>query len=336
MATRVPVIAVTTGDPAGVGPEIVLRYFRSERPKRSIACLIGARTTFEPLPAAWRILEGAPPAGTWPYPAGTIVMLDTGCRRRYATGRDSRAGGEHAGRAIEAACDLANAGRIDGIVTAPISKASINQAGYRFSGHTEMFATRFSRRDCQMVMVYGRFRVVPITRHIPLADVPAVLTEERIFTAIMVVENALREQFGIPAPHLAVSALNPHGGEGGLLGSEEGAMIEPALRRARSRGIRVSGPIPGDALFQLGGPGEGGTFDAFLTMYHDQGLIPFKMRAKRRGVNVTVGLPVVRTSVDHGVAYDIAGKGIASTRSFGAAYRLAERLVRRRIIALRR
>jgi 4-hydroxythreonine-4-phosphate dehydrogenase len=175
--------------------------------------------------------------------------------------------------------------------------------------------------------VYRTFRVVPLTRHIPLQKVSGALSAEEVLTGIRVVNEALRGEFGVRRPRLAVSGLNPHAGEGGVLGCEEGGIITPAVRRARRLGIRVTGPVPGDALFQ---DIESGTFDAFITMYHDQGLIPFKMISKRRGVNVTVGLPVVRTSVDHGVAYGIAGKGRASEMSLQAAYRLAETLVRRR------
>jgi 4-hydroxythreonine-4-phosphate dehydrogenase len=178
-----------------------------------------------------------------------------------------------------------------------------------------------------MMMVYRTFRVVPLTRHLPLRSVRGVLSSEEILAGLHVVNDALVRDFGVVRPRLAVSGLNPHAGEGGLLGSEEGEVIGPALKRARKQGLQITGPVPGDALFQYA---ETGTFDAFITMYHDQGLIPFKMVSKRRGVNVTVGLPVVRTSVDHGVAYDIAGRGEASLRSLQAAYRLAEKLVGRR------
>jgi 4-hydroxythreonine-4-phosphate dehydrogenase len=241
-------------------------------------------------------------------------------------GRDSRAGGQHAGAALDVACKLAKAGFVQGLVTAPISKRSLSLAGYRFTGHTELFAKYFGAPDCQMVMVHRNLRVIPLTRHIPVKRVASALTMDGIVTGLGVVDKALREQFGIPKPRIAVAGLNPHAGEGGVLGKEETEVIGPAIRRARRRGIDANGPFPADALFQNV---QNGTFDAFVAMYHDQGLIPFKMVAKRRGVNVTIGLPIVRTSVDHGVAYDIAGTGRASVDSLRAAYQLAEKLVAR-------
>ena len=332
---RKPVIAVTIGDPGGIGPEIVARMFARYRPSRSIVLLIGSVRVLEPLLGRARgrvrrvetqyIREACD--STRP---GHILVLDTGCRTRYAVGRDSCGGGRQAGEALDIACQLVDDQRVDGLVTAPVSKRSLILAGYPFTGHTEMFAEYLRAPDCQMMMVYRKFRVVPLTRHIPVHEVSAALTADRIVTALGVVWRALITDFGIPEPHMAVAALNPHAGEGGMVGREEGDAIEPALRRARRKGLRITGPVAGDSLFQQ--PANG-TFDAFVSMYHDQGLIPFKMAARRRGVNVTVGLPVVRTSVDHGVAYDIAGKGIASMTSLEAAYRLAEKLVTRRIMS---
>ncbi len=318
-----PVIAVTGGDPAGVGPEIIEALFSGYQPTRSLAVVIGARTVFAPflvrlgIETIERISGGS-------LPARGVVFLDTGCRERYRTGRDSRGGGEHAGRILEQTCRLARAGSIDGIVTSPISKNALNLAGYRFAGHTEMLARRLRAPDCQMMMVYRDFRVVPLTRHLPLRMVSKAVTRQRITTCAEVVTRALRTDFGIPKPRLAVAGLNPHAGEEGLLGAEEADTISPAIKQLRKRGFRIEGPVPADALFQNA---QSGTFDAFIAMYHDQGLVPFKLLAKRRGINVTVGLPVVRTSVDHGVAYDIAGAGRASSMSLRAAYRMAEKLV---------
>lgn len=325
--TSVPLVAVTSGDPGGIGPEIIAKLFSEYRPSRSCALVVGA-------PSLWKAyrtfpgtrIETVPLAAvsTLKLRRGTVYLLDTGCRASFKRGADSKGGGRHAAAALEVACALATDGLAAGLVTAPISKRALNMAGYRFTGHTELFAKYLDAPDCQMMMAYRALRVVPITRHIPLKRVSAVLTPQRIVTALDVVDRSLRRHFGIRRPHIAVSGLNPHAGEGGTLGSEEKAVIGPALRRARRRGIDVTGPEPADALFQAA---QSGTFDAFVTMYHDQGLIPFKMLAKRRGVNVTLGLPVVRTSVAHGVAYDIAGKGVASSDSLRAAYRLAEKLV---------
>lgn len=324
---RLPVIAVTLGDPAGIGPEIVSKLFGATRPSRSLALLIGAANLLERglgrgrrSPSVIRVGDPIPDV------PGRIVIMDTGCRERFAQARDSRGGGKHAGRALLVACDLAKADGVQGIVTAPISKKSLNLAGHRFAGHTELFAKFFGAPHCQMVMAYRDFRVVPLTRHIPLRKVGAAITADRIRQGLDVIHAELGRQFGIRAPRIAVAGLNPHAGEDGVLGREELEVIGPAVRAARRRGIDVTGPVPADALFQKA---LDGTFDAFVAMYHDQGLIPFKMVAKRRGVNVTIGLPVVRTSVDHGVAFDIAGQGVAGVESLQAAYRLAERLVAR-------
>lgn len=345
-----PVIAVTPGEPGGVGPEITARLFARYSPSRSVALIIGAYPVLLPWLRAFRASIASIEVGGSGRRAGVVdletvssalarairprrgalprvAILDTGSRDRFTVGRDSRGGGRHAGRAIEMACRLASVGVIEGIVTGPISKRSLQLGGYPFAGHTEFLSRHFDAPDCQMVMVHGGFRVVPLTRHLPLRDVHRAVSVEGIIASLRVVTDSLKRDFGIERPLIAVTGLNPHAGDGGVLGREEIDVIRPALRRARRMGLRVEGPVSADALFQRA---RSGTFDAFLAMYHDQGLIPFKMLSKRRGVNVTIGLPVVRTSVDHGVAYDIAGKGKASAGSLEQAYRLAETLVSRR------
>jgi 4-hydroxythreonine-4-phosphate dehydrogenase len=326
----IPVIAVTSGDPSGIGPEIVSQLFSRYRPGGSSAVIIGSPTVFARLPERLDkklpVFRATGDISREQMRKSRMAILDSGYRGRYVIGRDCRGGGQHAGSALETAIHLVQAGAVDAIVTAPISKKALSLAGYSFTGHTEMFARYFDAPNCQMVMVHRDLRVVPLTRHIPLRRVSAALTVDGIVTALNVLRRALVDDFGIPRPRIAVAGLNPHAGDGGVLGGEELSVIAPALTRARRRGIRVTGPVAGDALFLQAGAG---TFDAFVAMYHDQGLIPFKMLAKRRGVNVTVGLPVVRTSVDHGVAFDIARHGVASDASLKQAYLLAEKLVRR-------
>jgi len=342
-----PIIAVTPGDPGGVGPEITARFFARSRPLASTALIVGAYPVLEPWLRRYRaaahvILAHPRTPGiesfvsdaaevvrnlVAPPRAPRVIVLDTGCRDRFTVGRDTPGGGRHSGWALDIACRLSSAGLVEGIVTGPVSKNSLDLGGYPYAGHTEFLSRFFSAPNCQMVMVYGDFRVIPLTRHIPLKDVSAAITEGKLVTALRVVSEALERDFGVKRPRLAVAGLNPHAGDGGVTGSEEREIIAPAIRRARRLGLRVTGPIPGDAIFQ---DARSGTFDAFIAMYHDQGLIPFKMVSRRRGVNVTVGLPIVRTSVDHGTAYDVAGKGVASTDSLREAYRLAETLVRRR------
>jgi 4-hydroxythreonine-4-phosphate dehydrogenase len=319
------------GEPAGIGPEIVGKLFAGYRPSRSTALVIGSLPVFERYLAGIKsrvtiVGDAADLSRPGCIPRLRFGFVDTGCRDRYPHGRDSRGGGRHAGSALDLACRLAKEGLVEGIVTAPLSKKSLGLAGYPFTGHTELLARYFDAPDCQMMMVHRSLRVVPLTRHIPIRRIGASLTTERVLVGLRVVHRALRDQFGIRRPRIAVAGLNPHAGEGGVLGREEIEVIGPAIRRARRAGIEAVGPIPGDALFENA---QNGTFDAFVTMYHDQGLIPFKMLARRRGVNVTVGLPIVRTSVDHGVAYDIAGKGIAGFDSLKQAYQLAQRLVTR-------
>ncbi len=356
--TPLPFIAVTCGDPAGIGPEIVARLFGRYRPTRSVALVLGAPAVFErwerrfgfrpPVAASFRDAEDrvrSAPASRRPR----IVVLDTGVRDETPVGADSEAGGRHAGVAIELACELANNRSVAAIVTPPISKKSLNLAHFDFPGHTEMLARYLNAPDCQMMMVRRHLRVVPLTRHVPLARVAAAVTPERLATCIRVTAEALRERFRVPRPRIAVAGLNPHAGEDGVIGSEDRDVIMPVVERLRAEGIGVSGPYPADSMFQsapeaarAGSKSTRGSahrgawsvqprgktyFDAYIAMYHDQGLVPFKMLAQRRGVNVTVGLPVPRTSVDHGTAYDIAGKGIAETGSLLEAYKLAETLI---------
>ena len=322
--TPLPTIAVTVGDPAGIGPEIVGRFFKDFKPTSSRALLIGVPRVLHP----WLERDDLPILeGDSLDTDAAVAIVDTGCMKSFPRGKDSEGGGSHAGEALDLAMTAAHRGDVAGIVTAPISKHSLDMAGYRYPGHTEWLAKSFDAPDCQMMMAVDDFRVVPVTRHIPLIDVPKVLTSDKILTAIKVTRDALVNDFGIESPRIAVAGLNPHAGEGGLLGYDEAGMIAPTVYQAISQGVNVDGPYPADALFQQA---KSGTFDAFIAMYHDQGLIPFKMLAQRRGVNVTVGLPIVRTSVDHGAAFDIADKGIAGTESLEQAYLLAEQLVARR------
>jgi len=215
------------------------------------------------------------------------------------------------------------------IVTPPASKKSLNLGHFDYPGHTEMLAHYLMAPDCQMMMVRGGLRVVPFTRHVPLARVAAELQPNRLATCIRVTAQALKRDFKIARPRIAVAGLNPHAGEEGVIGTEDRDTIAPVVALLRAEGIDASGPFPADAMFQSAPEAVRGAapYHAYVAMYHDQGLVPFKMLAQRRGVNVTVGLPIPRTSVDHGTAYDIAGKGIAEAESLLEAYTLAESFV---------
>jgi 4-hydroxythreonine-4-phosphate dehydrogenase len=222
---------------------------------------------------------------------------------------------------IEWACARCRDGSAAGMVTAPISKSAIHAAGCNFPGHTELLAERCGVAKVVMMLAGERLRVALVTTHHAYAEVPALLCQEEILATIRITAAALRRDFGLEQPRLAVLALNPHAGEGGLFGDEEQRLITPALRAAQAEGIAASGPHSADTLFHFA---VQGAYDAVICMYHDQGLIPLKLLHFEDGVNVTLGLPIVRTSVDHGTAYDLAGSGRASAASLVAAVRMAE------------
>jgi 4-hydroxythreonine-4-phosphate dehydrogenase len=322
------------GDPAGVGPEITLRALRELAGSRaggavpaivygSLVTLtdaarrdgIDADITATEVPGMWPqvsvVAVGEPPS---PLPMGVVAAE----------------AGQIAYAAIEHAVRDALAGRIRAIVTAPISKEALNLAGHSYSGHTEMLADLSGISGTCMMLAHKNLRVTHVSTHTALANVPALLTDKRLSRVIDLTVAALRS-LGIAEPRLAVAALNPHAGEAGLFGHEDSTVIMPVVERYRTTGLAVSGPIPGDTVFVRALAGE---FDAVVAMYHDQGHIPVKLLGFRvdpasgrwlglSGVNVTLGLPFIRTSVDHGTAFDIAGKGIASAQSMVEAIEFA-------------
>jgi 4-hydroxythreonine-4-phosphate dehydrogenase len=326
-------LALTLGDPGGIGPEIAAQLYRQKKLSAADIILIGSACAFTTAlgPSIDDTLTIVRDPGTDPIdmPESYPFLIDTGGTSRELIREPNPDGGRASGRAVELAVAMAKAVVVDGIVTGPISKEALGLAGYPYRGHTDMLAALFDVSDCQMVMVAGDLRIVILTRDIPLADVPRAVTSDRLGAAINRAAEALISLWGIPAPRIAVASLNPHGGDGGLLGSEEREVITPAVNRARRSGIDVTGPLPADTLFcnwrQRG-------FDAFIAIYHDQGMIPFKMIAFDEGVNMTIGLPIVRTSVCHGTAFDIAGSGRSSSASMEAAISLAVQccLVKRR------
>jgi 4-hydroxythreonine-4-phosphate dehydrogenase len=287
-----PIVAITTGDPAGIGPEIAARAAADARVLA--ACeprLYGPRdnASFEP-----GVLSAA---------AG-------------------RAAYESIVRAVDDACNR----RIDAIATAPVNKEAFRLAGLTWAGHTDLLAHLTGSRDVAMMFYSDVLRVVLATVHIPLAEVPRALTAELLERTIALTAREL-PRFGFPRPRIAVAGLNPHAGEHGLFGREEQTIIAPAISRSCEQGILVSGPFPADTLFVRARRGE---FDVVVACYHDQGLIPVKLATFGQAVNVTLGLPIVRTSVDHGTAFDIAGKGVADPESMIAAVLLAAKLARAR------
>jgi 4-hydroxythreonine-4-phosphate dehydrogenase len=227
---------------------------------------------------------------------------------------------------VEEAGKLALQGQVEAVVTAPVSKEAIARSGVPFQGHTEFLARMAGVRDFVMMLAGERLRVALVTTHLALGEVSGLLKEEKILSVIRITARSLRDYFGFPAPRIAVTAFNPHAGEGGLFGREE-AIISRAVKRARKQGWDVSGPWPADSLFHRAARGE---YQAVVCMYHDQGLIPLKLLHFDSAVNVTLGLPFIRTSVDHGTAFDIAGRGLASSRSMEEAIKLAARMALRR------
>ena len=287
-----PRIGVTVGDPAGIGPEIAERAADDE----------AIRAVCTPILYGVRDRGGRMPVGV-----------------------ASAAAGRSAYDAVVAATRDALAGRIDAVATAPINKSAWAMAGLPWRGHTELLAELTGARRVAMMFHAERLRVVLATTHVPLAEVPRRLTRERIEEVVVLAHDEL-PRFGCSRPRLAVAGLNPHAGEGGLLGEEDDRVVRPAVEACRARGIAVTGPEPADTLFVRA---LRGAFDAVIACYHDQGLIPVKLVAFGEAVNVTLGLPIVRTSVDHGTAYDIAGQGVADPSSMIAAVRLAATLAAR-------
>ena len=321
-----PVVAVTMGDPSGIGPEVVVKAARDAAVRRACRVLVlGDPSRLEDAGAPrWPVRD----TGSTSRPAAAVT-LEAVTRLKTAEarpGRPSAAGGEASYRYIIRAVDLIGAGVADAMATAPISKKALNDAGHVWPGHTELLAELTGTRDVRMMLYGRRLKVVLVTVHLPLTEVAAALTRKRVRATIEITHRSLRQWFGLPEPRLAVAALNPHGGEDGMFGREESRIIRPAVRDCGARGMPVSGPVPADSLFHRAARGD---YDAVICMYHDQGLGPFKLLHFTDGVNLTLGLPLVRTSVDHGTAYDIAGRGVADGRSMKEAILLAAALARR-------
>lgn len=239
---------------------------------------------------------------------------------RVELGKSTREAGESSFNALDQACTDLASGEIDVLITAPINKDNIQSESFRFPGHTEYLAERFGAQDYAMLMVSETMKVAVATTHLPIADVPSKLSKELILSKIRILAQSLKEDFSITKPRIAVFGLNPHAGDNGLLGNEEKDIILPAIIQAKKEGIIALGPYPADGFF---GSDDYRKFDAILAMYHDQGLIPFKLASFERGVNYTAGLPVVRTSPAHGTAYNLAGEDKASPESFRQALYLA-------------
>jgi len=310
---RLPRIALTMGDPAGIGPEIAVRLARAVAAGKTSpaeVAIYGAPDVINE--AVRRFTPGFTPQ--------VIACSDLKFSQMQPGKLDARCG-LTALECFRTATLDAIAGKVDAIVTCPMNKAAVNLAGIPFSGHTELLASLCGVRDFVMMQSAGNLRVVFVSTHIPLAQVPSAVTFDRILTVTHLLRDAIVAE-GIVHPKIAVAALNPHAGENGNMGMEDENVVKPAVRALANEGINIQGPFPPDTLFIESIRSQ---FDGIVSMYHDQGHIPFKMLAFDRGVNSTLGLPIIRTSVDHGTAFEIAWKGTASIGSLTAAFELARK-----------
>jgi 4-hydroxythreonine-4-phosphate dehydrogenase len=326
-------LAVTLGDPAGIGPEIVVKAWQALRADGPPFVVVGDAQALSSTPVhapVRRVLSSAEAASVFRQ---GVPVLDLPLRAPVVAGHPSPASAGAIIQWIETAVGLALSGAVSGVVTAPIAKAPLYQAGFKFPGHTEFLgeltahAPFVGARGPVMMLAAGDLKTALVTVHEPIAAVAGKLTVERIVETARVTAEALARDFGITAPRLAVAGLNPHAGEGGGLGREEIDVVAPAVKALQDLGIDAKGPYPADSLF----PAEmRGRYDAAICLYHDQALIPVKMLDFWGGVNVTLGLPIVRTSPDHGTAFDVAGRGIARADSLIAAVLMAAEIAARR------
>ena len=326
-----PLVAMTVGDCNGIGPEVLLRSITVPRIRSlCVPILVGPATVFEfygrklgsrPHLQEWQGEQKAPSRGFWFVESSHVPV---GAIR---PGSLSHIAGEAAATAITAAAQLALGGFAEAIVTAPVSKQAMHLAGIKAPGQTEMLQAISNSDEVAMMLVAPHLRVGLVTIHEPLARVPALITARRVVQQTRIIHAALVRDWGIRKPRIALLGLNPHAGEGGDIGHEEVRQILPALEALRKMKILVDGPFPADGFFARYRPG---IYDAVVAMYHDQGLIPLKMSSGNHAVNVTAGLPLVRTSPDHGTAFPLAGKGAADPSSMQEAIRLAVSIARNR------
>jgi 4-hydroxythreonine-4-phosphate dehydrogenase len=327
-----PIIGLTMGDPAGVGPEVVVKAMND--PAVYAACrplAIADVGTIERevarlgLPLEVRSVE-EPVRGAYVHGTIDVYPATSEDLRGIRPGEVQAAAGKAAAECVIAGAKLALDGRIDAIATAPLNKDALNQAGYHYPGHTEMLADLTGAKDFSLSLIAGQLRVIHVTTHVSMRRALELVDRPRVLRIIRLADRFCR-YLGIEKPRVAVAGFNCHAGENGLFGTEEIETIQPAIAEARREDVDATGPWPGDTIFYRASKGE---FDIVVAMYHDQGHIPVKMLGFEAGVNTTAGLPIIRTSVDHGTAFDIAGTGRANPGSMIEAVRLASRLARER------
>ena len=337
-----PIIGITMGDPAGIGPEVIVKALQhAEIYQICRPCVIGDASVFQTAAALLggdAKIRAVCDISSAQFQQGIIDVLDQKSvpPGSLEYGKVSANAGKAAFQAVEEAIRLAIKGEVDGTVTAPINKEAINLAGFHFSGHTEIYAHKTGSRDYAMLLIHENLRIAHVSTHVSLREACDLVKKDRVLRVIQLSGDACKK-FGVGKPRIGVAGLNPHAGENGMFGNEEILEIAPAVERARREGYCVDGPLPPDSIFSKA---RGGNYDIVVAMYHDQGHIPLKTagflwdEAKQQwkhinGVNITLGLPIVRTSVDHGTAFEIAWKGIASENSMVNAIEYAVKLTKK-------
>ncbi len=319
-------VVITPGEPAGIGPDLVIQLAQRDWPVELVVCADGAllseRASLLGLPLS--LLPYSPQKSTQPQRAGTLTLLSVPLRAPVTPGELNVQNGHYVVDTLARACDGCLSGEFAALITGPVHKGIINDAGVAFTGHTEFFEERSHAPKVVMMLATEELRVALATTHLPLKDVSAAITVDLLDEVITILHHDLQTKFGLAAPHILVCGLNPHAGEGGHMGTEEIDTIIPVLNTLRAKGMNLSGPLPADTLFQ---PKYLDNADAVLAMYHDQGLPVLKYQGFGRGVNITLGLPFIRTSVDHGTALELAGQGKAEVGSFITALNLAIKMI---------
>ncbi|RRJ83370.1 4-hydroxythreonine-4-phosphate dehydrogenase PdxA [Aestuariirhabdus litorea] len=322
-------IIITSGEPAGIGPELCVQV--AQRPLDTPLVVVGdpdllrQRAQLLGLPLRVQLVDRKtlPDTGLPPHQPGSLAVVPTALARPSTAGQLDAANAAYVLRTLDIAIEGCQRGDFSAMVTAPVHKGIINEAGIPFSGHTEYLAEQTNTPMVVMMLATEGLRVALVTTHLPLREVADAITPARLETVTRILQRDLEEKFGIARPHILVCGLNPHAGEGGHLGREEIEVIEPCLEKLRQEGLQLTGPLPADSLFT---PHHLEGADAVLAMYHDQGLPVLKYRGFGQAVNITLGLPIIRTSVDHGTALDLAGSGQADTGSLLTALRYAQQM----------
>lgn len=320
-------VAITPGEPAGIGPDLAVALAQRDWPVELVVCADGdvLRQRAAQLGLPLTLRDYQPGVAPQPQQAGTLTLLPIATAQPVTAGELTVANGHYVLETLARACDGCLSGEFAALVTGPVHKGVINDAGIPFTGHTEFFAERAGGDRVVMMLATEALRVALATTHLPLKDVADAITRDSLHEVITILHQDLQQKFGIPQPHIFVCGLNPHAGESGHMGREEIDTIIPALDELRQQGIQLTGPLPADTLFQ---PKYLRHADAVLAMYHDQGLPVLKFQGFGRAVNITLGLPFIRTSVDHGTALELAGLGSAEPGSFTTALNLAITMIK--------